>query len=78
MQWGQFLAVDKVELLDEEDEMFEAGVQMGLLTQLHHFFEMLMVNVGIDSEKALQDCFCNGQEILWERNACKEEHIGMK
>jgi hypothetical protein len=34
--------------------MFERGIEMCFFPKLYHFREMLMINVGIDTEKALQ------------------------
>ena len=48
--------------------MLERGIEMSFFSQLHHFGKVLMVNVGIDPEKALQDCFGNGEKVLREWN----------
>jgi hypothetical protein len=39
----------------EEDEMLEAGVEVRLLIQGTHMFEVGVVDVGIHSEQALVD-----------------------
>ena len=66
----KFLAVNKVELLHKEDEMFERCVEMGLFTQLHHLLEVLVVDVGVHAEQSLQDGLGNGQEVFWKRDSC--------
>lgn len=42
---------------------------MGLLPELHHLGEVLVVDVCIDTEQALQDGLGDGQEVLGERHA---------
>ena len=54
--------------LHEENEVLERSVEVRLFAQLHHFGEMLVVNVGIHSEESLQDCFGIAYEILGERH----------
>lgn len=44
--------------------MFEGGVEVGLLLQLHHRIKMLVVDVGIDSEQALQNGLGHRHEVL--------------
>lgn len=66
---GQLLPVNQVELLNEEDEVFEGGVEMGLLLQLDDRVKVLVVNMSIDPEKPLQDGLRHRHEVLWERNA---------
>lgn len=41
---------------------------MGLLLQISDVSEMLVIYMGIHSEKALQDCFGNGHEIFRKRH----------
>jgi len=54
--------------LNKVDKMLERGIEMSFFSQLHHFRKVLMVNVGIDPEKALQDCFGDGEKVLREWN----------
>jgi len=54
--------------LNEEDKMFEGSVEMCLLTQLYNFWEVLVVDVGINSKQSLQDSFSYRKEIFRERN----------
>ena len=54
--------------LNKVNKMFERGIEMSLLSQLHHFWKVLVVNVGIDTEKALQNCFGYGEKVLGEWN----------
>ena len=67
-QWSQFFWVNKLELVNEIDEVLEAGVKMCLSWQKHDMLEMSMVDVSIDSEQALEDNFYDVHEILWEWN----------
>lgn len=69
----QLPLVDQIELLDEEDEMFEGCVEMSLFFQVTNVSEVLMVHMGVDSEKALEDGFCDGHEILWKRHTYSKE-----
>ena len=46
----QFSLVDELELLDEENEMLERGVEVGLLLQLDHLVKVLVVDVCIHAE----------------------------
>lgn len=41
--------------LDKKDEVFERRVEVGLLLQLHDRVKVLVVDVSVDSEQALQD-----------------------
>jgi len=41
---------------------------MCLLTQLYNFWEVLVVDVGINSKQSLQDSFSYRKEIFRERN----------
>lgn len=52
--------------------MFEGRVQMSLLFQVANVSEVLVVHVSVDSEKALQDGFGNGHEILRKRHTCRK------
>lgn len=50
--------------------MFEGCIEMGLFTQLHHLFEVLVVDVGVHTKQPLQDRLGNGQEIFRKRDSC--------
>ena len=76
MEWGELLPLDEVELLDKEDEMFERGVQVGLLPQLDHLRKVLVVDVGVDSEQPLQDRLGDDDKVLWEWDAYKTKTEG--
>lgn len=41
--------------LDKEDEVFERRVEVGLLLQLYHGVKVMVVDVSVDPEQALQD-----------------------
>lgn len=59
--------------LNKEDEVFEGGVQMGLLLQLDDRVKVLVVDVSIDTEQALQDGLRHGHEVLWEWDTCNNQ-----
>lgn len=69
LQRGKLAPVNEVELLDKEDEVFEGGVEVSLLLQLHHRVKMLMVDVSVNSEQALQDSLGHRHEVLRERHS---------
>lgn len=52
LQRCQLAALNEVELLDKVDKVLEGGVEMGLLAQLHHLLEVLVVNVGIHTKQS--------------------------
>lgn len=52
--------------LNKEDEVFEGCVEVGLLLQLHDWVKVLVVDVSIDSEQALQDGLCHWHEVSLE------------
>jgi hypothetical protein len=69
--WNQCHDKSHLELasyLNEEDKMFEGSVEMCLLPQLYNFWEVLVVDVGINSKQPLQDSFSYREEIFRERN----------
>lgn len=45
--------------LDKEDEVFERGVEMGLLLELHDGVKVLVVDVGVHPEQAFQNGLCH-------------------
>lgn len=68
LQWGKLSPVDKVELLDKENEVLEGGVEVGLLLQVDDGVEVLVVDVGVDAEQPLQDGLGHRHEVLGERH----------
>lgn len=54
--------------LDKENEVLEGGVEVRLLLQLHHRVKVLVVDVSVHSEEALQDGLGHGHEVLGEGN----------
>ena len=50
MQRSELFALDKLELVDEVDEMFKACVEMSLSWKQHDVLEVCMVYVSIDTE----------------------------
>lgn len=69
LQGSKLSPVNKVELLDKENEVLEGGVEVGLLLQLHHRVKMLVVDVSVNPEQTLQDGFGHRHEVLGEGNA---------
>lgn len=69
LQGSELSPVDEVELLNKENEVLEGGVEVGLLLQLHDRVKMLVVNVSINPEQALQDGFGHRHEVLGKGNS---------
>jgi len=63
LQRRQLLLVDKTELFDEEDEMFERRVEMRFLVESLHIVAVLVVNVSVHAEKTLQYRLCYRQKV---------------
>lgn len=55
--------------LNKKDEVFEGCVEVGLLLQPHDRVEMLVVDVGIDPEQALQNRLGHRHEVTLEGDA---------
>lgn len=55
--------------LNKEDEVFEGRVEVGLLLQLHDRVKVLVVNVSVDSEQALQNGLGHRHEVPLEGDA---------
>jgi hypothetical protein len=53
--------------------MLEASVQMSLLTERDNLIEVGVVEVGVDTEKTLEDSLDNGLEVFGEGNLGKKE-----
>ena len=60
--------VDEVELSDEIVEVLEASVEMRFLTKRDNAVEVAVVDVGVDSEKTLEDRLDDSLESLGEGN----------
>lgn len=56
---SQLAALYQVELLDKVDKVLKGGVEMGLLTELNHLLEVLVVYVGIHPKQSFQNGFGN-------------------
>lgn len=52
--------------LNKKDEVFERRVEVGLLLQLHDWVKVLVVDVSVDSEQALQDGLCHWHKVSLE------------
>lgn len=60
--------------LNKENEMLEGSVEMSLLLQLHHRVKMLVVDVSVNPEQALQDGFGHRHEVLWKGDSCEKKN----
>jgi hypothetical protein len=56
-------------LIDKQDVVFEAGVQVWLETKVYHNRVVMAVDVGVDSVQTLEDLAEETRECLGERNA---------
>lgn len=56
-------------LVDKQDVMLEAGVQVWLETEMYHNWVVMAVDVGVDSVQTLEDLSEETWEGLGERNA---------
>jgi hypothetical protein len=56
-------------LIDEQDVVLEAGVQVWLETEVYHDGVVVAVDMGVDSVQTLEDLAEETREGLWERNA---------
>lgn len=54
----------------KQDQMLEASINMGYLSQIHDDIEMCMVDVGVDTEQPLQYGLHDVLKVWWEWNAC--------
>ena len=70
LQGGQFPFVHQTKLLNKKHEMLEWCVEMCFFSQAHYMKEMLMIDMGINSEKPLENCFGNWKEVLGKWNTC--------
>ena len=59
--------------LDEEDEVFEGGVEMGLLLELHDRVKVLVVDVGVHPEQTLQNGLRHRHEVTLEGDALSQQ-----
>jgi hypothetical protein len=61
--------------MGEENEVFEASVEVGLLFQTHDLLKVGVVDVCIHSEQPLEYCPHHIPEIKWEWSTCNETQI---
>ncbi len=61
--------------MGEENEVFEASVEVGLLFQTHDLLKVGVVDVCIHSEQPLEYCPHHIPEINWEWSTCNETQI---
>lgn len=70
-QWApEILSTSKVVLIDEKNVMLEAGVEMGLQTELADDRVVVAVDVGINTVHSFEDLANHARECLRERNTC--------
>lgn len=55
----------------KEDEVLEGSVEMGLLLQLHDRVKVLVIDVSVNTEQALQDGLCHRHKILGKWHPCR-------
>lgn len=60
--------------MSEEDEVFEASVEMSFFFKANDFLEMRMVYVGIHTEKSFKYCLHHILEVLRKRCSCRVFH----
>jgi len=65
----EILAAGKAVLVDEEDVLLEAGVEVGLEAELADNGVVVAVDVGVDTVHALEDLTHSLRERLRERHA---------
>ncbi len=66
----KFALVDKLKLLNEENEVLEARVEVCLCSKMGDFVEMGMIYVSVDSKHAFEDILDNLIIILWKWDTC--------
>lgn len=76
-QWApEVLASGKIVLIDEEDVLLEARVEMGLQAKLADDGVVMAVDVGVDAVHALEDLADERGERLGERDSDATRHDG--
>lgn len=71
--WGGIGEKDDVHeesYIGEEDEVFEASVEVSLLLEADNALEVGVVDVGVHSEQPLEDGPHHALKVSWERLAC--------
>lgn len=63
---GELFHFDHLELVDEVDEMLEAGVEVSLCAEQHHVLKVGVVDVRVDSKKSLEDHSDDVHEVAGE------------
>lgn len=66
---SELLRVHQLELVDEVDEVLEAGIEVRLRREQHDVLEVGMVDVCIHSEEPLEDYLYDVHEVLGEGNS---------
>ena len=57
-------------LINEEDIVLEAGVEVCLEAEFANYWVVMAVYMCVDPVHALEDLSYHAWEGLWERNAC--------
>ena len=68
-EWRELLWVDQLKLVDEEDEVLEASVEMVFRAERHDLVKMSVVDVRVHAEQSLEYHLNDLQEVLWKRHA---------
>ena len=68
-EWRKLLGIDKLELVDKEDEVLEARVEVVLCAERHDLVKMSVVDVRVHAEQSLEYHLNDLQEVLWKRHA---------
>ena len=64
-------------LVDKQDVLLEACVEMGLEAELADDGVVVAVNVGVHTVHTLEDLADEGRERLGERDTCKDNRLAM-
>ena len=65
-EWCELARIDQIELVNEVDEVLEAGVQVRLGRQQHNVLEVSVVDVRVHTEETLEDHLDDVHEVLRE------------
>ena len=72
-QWPpEVLATRKVVLINEEDIVLEASVQMGFKSKFTDDRVVMAIDVRVNTVHSLEDLTNHGRKCLWEWNTCTE------
>jgi hypothetical protein len=66
----EILPAGKVVLVDEQDIVFETGVEVRFQSQMHDYGVVVAVDVGVHPVQSFEDLSQKGWKGLWEWDAC--------